>query len=597
MKKSNKIINIQKQFQNFKEYSWDFNKMIRYRRRKWLSIKLSNNLVTSSQYKVLNKKSFRSYKFISQNIFKAIFAKNLSKRQTKKLFRVNYRYTSTTKRILKSEYRFDTLVYRLYYLPSIESARVLILNGFFILNGYVNSKPQTILEPGSKIKPSNFLSFSFFYVNLLKNLSTLKKYLNRVFFKFSYPFIIRQKKQLINEHGKKHKHNVVKFMGKRFNINLKKRVYKKKYLSFKKSSSKKIHYMKYKLKNKKNKRLKKKVIYFMSIKLNYILNKNKIVKYLKKNIKYGIRHKNKNIKIKCKYKNMLVKLKKKKIGRHLKKKASIRYFTRKQKYKKVKKIKFYRLYKKRNKLKKNINLVNKNIFFNLIKLNLLKRKRIKLIKSFFFKKNKLVKNKNITNIFYRKKKKLKFKFKKRMKKPNRIFSFYRLSKKKIILIRYFKSFNNNYRLFKTFKNYKNIKWNNLIKSQFILEKKIKKIKKKHKSIVIPFFYSNIKKVRIKSNIVKIVKLKKKYIRISNFFRRFLSYKIKINLNQYYTKTIKIKYKELNLQSKNRPVVYYFIETNFITLEHILINDIDILNYPHQTFLNFKFLARLFGPRN
>ena len=79
MKKSNKIINIQKQFQNFKEYSWDFNKMIRYRRRKWLSIKLSNNLVTSSQYKVLNKKSFRSYKFISQNIFKAIY--------------VNYKYT------------------------------------------------------------------------------------------------------------------------------------------------------------------------------------------------------------------------------------------------------------------------------------------------------------------------------------------------------------------------------------------------------------------------------------------------------------------------------------------------------------------------
>ena len=299
MKKSNKSINIQKHFRVFKEYSWDFNKMISYRRRKWLQIRFSNNLIKNSRYKVLNKRSFRSYKFLSQNIFKNIFAKNLSKRQTKKLFRVNYRYTSTTKRILKSEYRFDTLVYRLYGLPTIESARFLILSGFLTLNGYVNHKPNIILEPGFKLKPNGFLCFSFFYINLLKKLSTLKKYLNRIFFKFSYPFVLRQKKQLISEHGKKHKHYVLRFLGKKLNKHIKRRIYKKKYLFFHKSTSKKLKYTKYKLKsskkNKKYKRLDKKVVYFQTIKINNQFKNTKILTRFKRKIKVNIKQKNKRI--------------------------------------------------------------------------------------------------------------------------------------------------------------------------------------------------------------------------------------------------------------------------------------------------------------
>jgi hypothetical protein len=192
----------------FNQFPWNLNKMIRLRRRKWARTKFSSRYIHARFRKPLRIKHLKTYRKKTKKIFKRFFAPKLTDRQLKKLFRSNSRYKTTFKRVLKTEHRFDILVSRLFMLVDVEMARNLIKQNYFLLNGKICSSPRIILNIGDLVSPSNVFSWTFLYKNLLNVVASFKKYLNRIFFKFSYPFILKHKKRVIREFGKYRRKNL-----------------------------------------------------------------------------------------------------------------------------------------------------------------------------------------------------------------------------------------------------------------------------------------------------------------------------------------------------------------------------------------------------
>ena len=202
-----KIIKNLKRYQltfRMKQFPWALQKMLRLRRRKWARIKFSRRYLIKSNKsnKAMKYKLFKTYKEKTKKIFKRFFAPQLNDRQFKKLFRSNPRYKSTLKRVLNVEYRLDTLIYRLFMFSDINIARALIKNKFFLVNKKLHSSPHIILSVGDLIEPSNSLAWKFVYDNMLQVTAGIQKYLNRLFFKFSFPFVIKKKNFRLKEFGK-----------------------------------------------------------------------------------------------------------------------------------------------------------------------------------------------------------------------------------------------------------------------------------------------------------------------------------------------------------------------------------------------------------
>lgn len=179
-----------------RQFPWNLNKMIKFKRRKWARIKFS--LAKQKTTRILNFKIFLTYKKKTKKLIKRYFASNLTARQCNKLFNLNSRYKATYKRILKSEYRFDTLVFRLYMLPNIIVARTLILKNYFKINGKAITVPKMIIQIGDIVEPSNTIAWNFLYLNMLTVVASLKKYFNRIFFKLSFPFVVKKNIKNIN---------------------------------------------------------------------------------------------------------------------------------------------------------------------------------------------------------------------------------------------------------------------------------------------------------------------------------------------------------------------------------------------------------------
>jgi len=103
--------------------------------------------------------------------------------------------------------------------------------------------------------------------------------------------------------------------------------------------------------------------------------------------------------------------------------------------------------------------------------------------------------------------------------------------------------------------------------------------------------NNNNKPSTKRNLVRI---KRKYLLLKGFYRKYKNLKIKIQFseqNPVYS-PIQIKYKKINLLFKHRPIAYYFAETCYNSLEFTLTNDVDFLFFPYKTFFDFKLLSSM-----
>ena len=112
------------------------------------------------------------------------------------------RYKATFNKILQSEKRLDVLVYRFYMLSDVSFARELIKKKFFLLNNKEISYTAQIVNIGDFLSVSNVFSWQFLYNNMLTTVSSLIKYFNRLFFKFSFPFVLKRRNFFFKEHGK-----------------------------------------------------------------------------------------------------------------------------------------------------------------------------------------------------------------------------------------------------------------------------------------------------------------------------------------------------------------------------------------------------------
>jgi hypothetical protein len=198
----------------FNQIPWNLSKILRLRRRKWSRTKVAKSFIIARFRKPQRIKHLRTYRTRTKKIFRRFFAPKLTDRQLKKLFRSNSRYKTTFKRVLKTEHRFDILVTRFFMLVDIEMGRTLIKQNYFLLNGKQCHSPRVVLEIGDLVSPSNIFTWTFLYKNLLNVTSSLRKYLNRLFLKFSSPFVLKRKKRLFREFGKYRRKNLKRILRK-----------------------------------------------------------------------------------------------------------------------------------------------------------------------------------------------------------------------------------------------------------------------------------------------------------------------------------------------------------------------------------------------
>jgi ribosomal protein S4 len=741
------------------QYPWGLQKIKKFKKRKWTKKKLcSRFLIKKSQF-ALNFRFFRTYKQKIKKVLKNYFAAKLSDRQFKKLFRSNIRYKATLKRVLKSEYRLDTLVYRLFMLPSVAFARDLIKNNYFLVNGKNIDLSKLVLNVGDIIEPSNNLSWNFLYNNMLIVISSLKKYYSRLFFKFSFPFVIKRRRFRVKEFGK-HKLKALKNITKAFSNRIVRRIFWLRYKKLRPGVISKINPARkyYYMPTKNNLREKRKKTHFLKkVKLktsfnllNFVSSSYAFNKYFQKSklIKYkkivnqlnaiNLKLKKKEFKLKqkiyaSKFNIQLKKVKKTKIRNAIKKKTNFRYLV----LQKDKKYKLRRLKKNFKDLiitrcRSNFNKKNRKIFFfnkkifkrrgkfffnyrlkqinnNKFKSKNLKKKELyfinnnlglpifkkglnfsfrKIIKQRFKLKKAVIKdnlNNNVNNYLIHKKKSNKLKkmkpisflskksnakfykslmiynffFKKRTrhflvkktfntkniknfiiklqskkkkprwqkwvpKQPKNYWQNNRINKKLTFIFRYLKKFNNNYKQFAYYQKLRQYNWiklnsNFFLKKNFLYEKKRKQLYYTSSKIVkttfdmyqqpnkgVPLIKSNFKTSFIynnfKLNFINkeksffIKRIKRKYLKIKGFFRRYQDYKINItfNKNKNIIKPIQIRYKKIDLLFKNKPIPFYFAESNLKTLEFTLISDVDFLFFPYKSFIDFKMLSFLYS---
>jgi ribosomal protein S4 len=457
------------------QFPWNLNKMIRFKKRKWAKIKFSQNffLVKKKNNRSFNFKLFNSYKKKTQKLLKRYFASNLTFRQYKKLFKSNYRYKATYKQILKSEYRLDTLVFRLYMLPDISVARELIKKNFFLLNNKEINLPKIVLTFGDIISSSNKNSWKFLYNHMLIIIASLKKYFSRIFFKFSFPFVLKRKEYKLREFGKA-KERIIKLVYNRISNRVSRRLLFFRYKKLKPQITSKIKPSKKYLFKPVKEEVKSKRLnnyYLKKIKTNteFQITKFKNFKYKKQRHQIALLHRlhllntkyvKKNKKLLNKNKKVLKKrkqLRKKVINNLLQKLKQKRSFFNRKLF--LKKKNLQKLKKNiKNSLKKTMNSIKRSSKMILIKKylknlkgkNNLDLEKFNLIKLNFFKsKFKFLKKKFSQNHFFfltKKKEKLKinpkiyFNINKNcsslfLKKKTRFLKILLLNKKNFLLIK------------------------------------------------------------------------------------------------------------------------------------------------------------------
>ena len=200
-----------------KQWPWNLSKLIGLKKRHWSRLKfrrssLAEQGLFNQTGRALHLRFFRTYRNRTKQLFRRYFAPSLTDRRCRKLFRSNVRYRTTFQRVLKSEYRLDTLVWRLYLLPSIGVARDLVERGYFRLNDQPFTYCGAVLRPGDLVSLGTPGHFGFVQQHMLTVLGNLRKYYSRLFFKFAYPFVVKRREFRFREYGKGRVKRVLRFL-------------------------------------------------------------------------------------------------------------------------------------------------------------------------------------------------------------------------------------------------------------------------------------------------------------------------------------------------------------------------------------------------
>lgn len=560
------------------QFPWSLKKTLSLQKRKWGRTKFSSRYIINTSKRIIRSKTFKTYRQKTKKLFKQFYAPHLNERQFKKLFRSNLRYKTTFKRALDLEYRLDTIVYRIFMLSCLGLSKDLILNKFVKLNHSVCILPKTTICVGDIIELSNIVCWKYIYNHMVEVNASLKKYLNRIFNKFSFPFVLKKHNRRQIEFGKFRKKKIQTFTKGAF-IKLKRRVFFEKYVRLKPNTKslqrpRKVYVFKYKGKEENVRN-----IFFV---------------------------------------------------RTIKPSKSVFYFLRALSFSEFPKVFFHakkRIVKKRlQKQFKFVSFLKKNCkkkfnFFNVLKT---RTPKIKIVFPGHLKKHN-----RFLNINYKKLLKNKFKYsnyilkskrKKRSKKPyflkkkrwfgiKPMFSFqrYRVNKKIGITFKYQKKFNNQYRNFATYKEQNYLSWgflnNSCYKTSFLFDKKKKRLlsQKIHKGIIVSptqlkihaLSKNNLEKKKLKIQ-KGITRFKRKYLLIKGFYRKYKDFKLEFLLaKKTIYKPIQIQYKLIDLIFKHRPIHYYFAEMNLKTLKTVVMSDVDLYTFPYRSLLDFKTMSHLY----
>lgn len=254
------------------QYPWNLSKMVQLRKRKWSRIKFSSHYFKPNYGRAINFRFFKTYRLKTKKLFRRFFSPKLTDRQLRKLFRSNSRYKATFKRVLKSEHRFDTLIFRIFMFNNMTIVRDLIKSNFFLLNGRNYDSPHIVLNVGDLVEISNKFSWKFLYNHLLTVISTTKKYFSRLFFKMSFPFVINRQRRRIKEMGKHKEKRLLNILGGKTSV-ISKREHLQLYKRLKKNTlSKTIPAKIYKFRDKAKKKSQKELDYVIKRNLNVRTN-------------------------------------------------------------------------------------------------------------------------------------------------------------------------------------------------------------------------------------------------------------------------------------------------------------------------------------
>lgn len=515
---------------------WPARKLKSLKRRKWKKLYIGETIkkLSNKKPRAMTFRFFKTYKLRVHNIFRRFFAPHLKTHQFTKIFKKNIRYKTILRNVLKTEQRIDNIVFRIFFLKSLNNSKELISHGFFSSNGLIVLKPNFVIKPGSIISPSNQTSWIILFNITISSISTLKKYYSRIFFKFNFPLIPKKKIRRFQEYG-------------RFIEKIKSLLYEK-------------HRILLKTRNLKNKEERNRRVYDSQTSLSPI-KLFRITDPRRKNLKRNNQ------------------------------KPSI--FKR---FKRLRKGGEFLFYNRNYGFKKNKKDINKQRFFltsfhSCVYIPLKYQKKKKSIEVARI----LLKRKKYRFKGYWDPKNLprsKF-FRKRITKQISILFQYRL-----IFNNSYKLFKEdllkwknldksyvlkNYKIFDKKKIFNKTKPYFLIKPQLELKNKFFFLKKKTVNL---HFLSEFDRK-------KIIRRKKKYLKIKGLYRSYKNFIISFYVQPLFKRynSINILYKKLNLIYKHRPFPLYYIESNYKTLEFFILNNPDFYTFPYRANkIDFKLFA-------
>ena len=541
------------------QFPWDLTKMIQLKRRKWARYQFNRrSLLNKAQgSRVMSIRFFRSYKTKTRQLFRRYFAPQLTIRQCNKLFRSNPRYKASFRRVLQSEYRIDTLVYRLYTLPNVGVARDLIGRGLFKLNGFPVVLPKIVLGIGDMVEPATNAVWDAMYQNLISNIASTTKYYSRIFFKFSFPFVLKRRTARFKEtrRTKGRLFYQTPLARERITQRAFNAIYPRVLLGTTKSITRPIRgikFLKYPSTPVKTKRLKD--YYFKRVKLRTdiglvgpISPKQRLtIKLSRMDRAWG----------------------------HL---DGALYPTKTPRTRLL-----------RNKPQQN----GLGVSGRLIKVFLNQRKRRHTI---------IVKNGTKSVMVTKTRPYIGPWRQSNPQQPTNPWQWKRINSKHYVLFRYLKKFNNRYGIYARYAKLQQVSWRDLgagvwQKTNNLYEKKKRRLlslgitkgivytaKPNYNTEVINQARANVSR--------QVLRIKRKYLRLKGFHAKLGAWVVRVDLNHRVYEPIQITYKQIKLTYKHRPIAYYFAEMNYQTLDFCIVSDVDLLSFPYRTMFDFKSLPR------
>ena len=536
------------------QYPWGpLTKLFKLKKRKWARYEFNRRALIAPRNQILSYKLLRTYRDRTRLIFRRFFGTQLTLRQTNKLFRSNPRYKATFKRVLSSEYRLDTLIYRLYMLPNVGIARDLISRGFFYVNDQVVILPRRILGIGDIVEPKTKAVWDAMYKSLISNIASTTKYYNRLFFKFSFPFVVKRRNYWFKESRGVSK---IPLSSERITRRIPYSRYPK-LKSDTKSITRPVRGYIFR-----RSAPAKKTYYFKRIKLRTAMGlAGPLHRYPK--LGFGFAETRKAWEL-------------------LHRMTSGGKMIRANAY---------------DFLSNNFSVFDKEL------------KQLDPGLFSIFKKRRYSISESLELIIKKKRPRVGFWRAFVPPAPENPWQWKRIDSKNFIIFNYLKKFNNRYGIYARHAKLNQVSWRYLgsnlwTKTNKLYDKKVRRLlsvgNNKGVSLIqdrcpaLDFhktFVFGRALVHNPAIIKRIVKIKRKYLRLKGFHSKLGNWNLRVDLANPLYEPIQISYKQIHLNYKHRPIAYYFAEMNYRTLDFCIIADVDLLFFPYRTLFDFKSLPR------